>query len=67
MYIVYGRFVDLWKNEICIFWFDLVICFVFFFLKVEKIEFLNLRLIVKKFGIDWLEKKVIILKNLLDI
>lgn len=65
MYIVYGRFVDLWKNEICIFWFDLVICC--FFLKVEKIEFLNLRLIVKKFGIDWLGKKVIILKNLLDI
>lgn len=30
MYIVYGRFVDLWKNEICIFWFDLVICLFFF-------------------------------------
>lgn len=35
-------------------YFDLIqLCvYVFFFLKVEKIEFLNLRLIVKKFGID---------------
>lgn len=64
MYIVYGRLADSWKNEICIPWFDSVIWF--FFSKVEKTEFSNLRLTVKKPGTDWLEKKATTSKNLSD-
>lgn len=66
MYIVYGRLADSWKNKICIPWFDSVICFVVFFSKVEKTEFSNLRLTVKKPGTDWLEKKATTSKNSSD-
>lgn len=45
-------------------WFDSVIWF--FFSKVEKTEFSNLRLTVKKPGTDWLEKKATTSKNSSD-
>lgn len=55
MYIVYSRLADSWKNRFV--YLDLIQLFVVFFSKVEKTEFSNLRLTVKKPGTDWLEKK----------
>lgn len=45
---------------------DLIQLFVVFFSKVEKTEFSNLRLTVKKPGTDWLEKKATTSKNSSD-
>lgn len=45
---------------------DLIQLFGVFFSKVEKTEFSNLRLTVKKPGTDWLEKKATTSKNSSD-